>query len=365
VIREYFKQTSKYIPFKDLYYQLKTNEHYQALPKKISNQVLKLADQNYKNFFSLLRLKGQGKYNNEVKEPKFRKKGGLFNLVLDCQQISIIKNTLKITKQLRVPFTYEIKNVKQAIIKPFLNGKYFEIHITYEKENEVIKTEKTNILSIDMGVNNLATCYSNVGHDFIINGKPLKAYNQFYNKRKAKIQSSLETCNKKKISLKLEKLNINRKNWVDNYLSQSVSLILKEVKINNISKVVIGYNETWKQNINIGKTNNQTFTSIPHARFISKLRFKLEDIGVEVVFHEESYTSKCSSLDKEDVKKHETYLGKRIKRGLFKSSKGDCINADLNGAINIMRKVVPDEIVFSKGIERCIVHPKVLNLFNL
>lgn len=365
-IKEYYKQTTKYIGYNNLYKELKDNDHYKALPSKISQQILRLTDKNYRSFFALLKRKRNGEYGDKINEPRFKKSGGLFNLILPNDQVSLKNGLLKITKDIKIPFTYDAgKKIKQVVIIPKLNGKYFEINISYEEEREEnIKTEKSNLLSIDLGLDNLATCYSNVGHDFIINGKPLKAYNQFYNKRKAKIKSNLKKYNNKNYSLKLEKIDINRNNWVRNYINQSVSLIKKEIIIQKISKVVIGYNEGWKQEINIGKRSNQNFTNIPHHQFKEKLKNKLEEIGVEVIFHEESYTSKCSALDKEEIKKHESYKGKRIKRGLFESSNGSLINADINGAINIMRKVFPDEIVFSKGIERCIVHPIVLNIFN-
>lgn len=109
-----------------------------------------------------------------------------------------------------------------------------------------------------------------------------------------------------------------------------------------ITKLVVGYNKGWKQNVNIGKKNNQKFTQIPFARLVSYLEYKCELAGIEIVIHEESYTSKCDFLAFEKIGKHENYLGKRKKRGLFQSSVGKLINADVNGALNIMRKVVGD-----------------------
>lgn len=109
-----------------------------------------------------------------------------------------------------------------------------------------------------------------------------------------------------------------------------------------ITKLIVGYNKGWKQNVNIGKKNNQKFTQIPFARLVSYLEYKCELVGIEIVIHEESYTSKCDSLAFEKIGKHENYLGKRKKRGLFQSSVGKLINADVNGALNIMRKVVGD-----------------------
>lgn len=364
MIKCHYSETTKYIGFKELYHRMKDNEHYQSLPRKMSNQILKIADQSYRSFFATLKSKAKGNINNSVSEPKFRKSGDLYILPMCNQQFTINKGMMKITKDIKIPFSYNIKGkIKMAIIKPYVEGKNFKVSIIYENNPDTTHDfDKDRIISVDLGVGNLASCYSNVGRDVLINGKPLKAHNQFYNKRKAKMKSELKVCNDKHYSQKLRKLDYNRSNFIKNYIDQSVNLIKKEVIDQQIGMVIIGYNETWKTECNMGKKNNQTFTNIPHFQFKEKLKNKLTEIGVEVVFHEESYTSKCSALDKEPVKKHDVYKGKRTKRGLFKSSNGSIINADINGAINIMRKVIPDEKVFSKGIERCIVHPKMLHI---
>lgn len=346
---------------------MKNNIHFKAMPAKISCLVVKLVDQDFRSFFKLLKQKKSGMYQNPVSMPRYKKSGGLFTLICSNQQVTLNqdKGVLKITKTIKIPFSYKLNGViKQASIIPKLGGKYFEIDLSYE-ENEIekIETNPDHLMSIDLGLDNLATCYSNVGRDIIINGKPLKAYNQFYNKRKAKMKSELDVCNSsQKYSQRMRKLDINRNNFVRSFIDQSVAKIKNEVIDQQSSKVIVGYNETWKQNINIGKKNNQKFVNIPHLQFKEKLKNKLEEIGVEVVFTEESYTSKCSALDKETIQKHDTYLGKRVKRGLFKTKEGRLLNADINGAINIMRKVIPEEnLVFYKGIERCGVHPVVLN----
>jgi putative transposase len=197
-----------------------------------------------------------------------------------------------------------------------------------------------------------------------VNGKPLKSYNQYWNKRKASIQSELELRNKKKSSKKLKTLSINRSNYINNYLNQSVSLLIKHCIQNDIGTIVCGYNESWKQNLNLGRVNNQNFVNIPYYSFKRKLENKCKEYRINFILNEESYTSKCSFLDKEELKNHSEYLGKRIKRGLFRTSSGLKCNADIQAAGNIIRKVVPSAS-FANGIEGAIVHPKVLNLFNL
>jgi putative transposase len=370
VIKEYFKQTGKYIGQNSLYKEIKNNEHYKALPAKMSQQIVRLSDKNYRSFFALLKKKNRGQYGGIIKEPRYRKSGDLFNLILPNDQINLIKGKLKITKDIRIPFSYKIDGkIKQAVIKPKMKGKYYEIFIAYEPNKiEQPPVNKSNLLSIDLGIDNFVSCFSNVGHSFIVSGKPIKAYNQYYNKQKSKIQSELETKNRKKWSNKLEILTINRKNYIDNYFNQAVNLIKKYCIKNQIGKVICGYNESWKQNINIGKINNQKFMSIPYYLFKQKLESKLAEIGIEFVIQEESYTSKCSFMDNEEIKEQSEYVGKRVKRGLFRTNSGLLINSDINGAANIMRKAVKNVVSkdLSKEIVGGIVHPiKLKNLFSL
>lgn len=207
------------------------------------------------------------------------------------------------------------------------------------------------------------SCFSTVGPSFIINGKPLKANNQFYNKEKANTVSELCTKNKKKWSNKLAKKEVNRKNYIYNYFNQSVSIVKKYCLKHNIGSVIVGYNPEWKQDINLGNKTNQKFGCIPYWILKHKLMFKLGEAGIAVLIHEESYTSKCSFLDDETIKKHDVYLGKRVHRGLFKTYTGKLINADINGAANIMRKVVSN-VPKTKEIVGGIVHPLMLrNIF--
>ena len=129
-----------------------------------------------------------------------------------------------------------------------------------------------------------------------------------------------------------------------------------------IGTLIIGKNDGWKQAIGLGKRTNQNFVFVPHARFIAMLRYKAELVGIQVMVSEESYTSKCSFLDLELVGKHEVYAGRRVKRGLYRASDGRRLNADVNGAFNILRKVVPD--AFGNGIEGVVVHPVRIALAN-
>lgn len=130
-----------------------------------------------------------------------------------------------------------------------------------------------------------------------------------------------------------------------------VDLLVKE----GFGTLVIGKNANWKQEATMGKRNNQQFVAIPHARFIQMLAYKAELVGMRVIITAESYTSKCSLLDNEPMKKQETYGGKRIKRGLFRTSDGRLLNADVHGSANIIRKVAPN--AFADGVEAVVVRP--------
>lgn len=361
ITNKYFEETNSYIGYNKLYHELKDNIHYKSIPAKIGQQIIRLIDKNYMSFFSLLKQKKNGNYNDKISKPKYKKKDSEFILILPSDQISLKNNKLKITKNIKLDFTYDIKGkIKQAIIKPNNYG-YYTILIQYEEENiNTIELNKNNILGIDLGLNNLATCVSNVGHSFILNGKPLKSYNQFYNKRKAHYQSELKICNNKHYSKKISRLDIDRFNFINNYFNQGISKIIKYCIEHKIGKIVIGYNESWKQEINLGNKTNQSFMNIPYHLFKSKLKSKCEEYGIEFILTEESYTSKCSFIDNEIIGKHEEYLGKRIYRGLFKSNTGITINADINGSCNIIRKVIPE--FKYEGIEDFIVSPIMLNI---
>jgi IS605 OrfB family transposase len=211
------------------------------------------------------------------------------------------------------------------------------------------------IASIDIGLNNLATLTSNGAFaPLILNGKPLKSINQFYNKKKAKLQAALKK--EQKTSRRIQALTHKRNNKVKDYLHQSSRYVMNQLVSNQISVLVIGKNDQWKQEIALGSRTNQNFVQIPHATFIDQLKYKAQLVGIRVVLQEESYTSKCSFLDGESIQKHAEYQGKRIKRGLFRSKNGTVLNADVNGSANILKKAFPTAFN-GYGIEGAVVHP--------
>ena len=339
-IRQYFFKTQKYMN----YYEMNTKfahenqVDYRSLPAKVSKMVQMKLDKNFKSFFNLLKKKQTGKYNKPVKIPKYlHKTKGRFVVEYTIQAISFKKEGYVHLSKTNIFIKTKIpkKDIQFARIVP-KNG-YYVIEIGYKKQEKTIK-QNDKYASIDLGLNNLMTVTSTNKKPFIINGKPLKSINQYYNKKKSHYQSILKKINNKNSSKRLQKLALKRNNKIKDYLHKSTSYLINQLVSNDISTLIVGYNKNWKQDINIGKVNNQNFVQIPFYELVNMLEYKCKLNGINLILQEESYTSKCSFLDKEEVKKHEKYFGKRVKRGLFKTKNDIYINADVNGSLNIMKK---------------------------
>ena len=293
---------------------------YRSLPSKVSQQTLKVVDQNFKSFFACLKSKNVEK----AKIPKYLEKNGRFVATYTNQAISkkMLKEGIIKLSGSSVEIKTKVKNVRQVRIIP--RKEYIVVEVLYETTDVEKLSDNGRYCSIDLGINNLATIGSNVIKPIIINGRPIKSINQYYNKMLSKGK----------------KRNVKRNFKVDDYLHKVSKYLVNHLVSNDIPILVIGHNKGWKQDINIGKVNNQKFVQIPHSKFIDMVKYKCDKVGINVIIAEESYTSKCSFKDSEDLKFHKTYLGKRVKRGLFENSDRSLINADLNGALNILRKVV-------------------------
>lgn len=336
-----------------------------TLPVKVSNQTLMVLDKNWTSFFALCKKYSKDKksLNGKPELPNYLHKiNGRFVTIYELGAISkpeLKKGFVKLSKtNIKIKTLVNIDDIKQCRIVP--KGNHYIIEVVYEKQESELKIDNNRYCSIDLGLNNLATVSSNVIKPMIINGKPLKSINQYYNKEKSRYESQLEKETGRKTSVKIKKLTQKRSNKIEDYLHKSSRYIINHLVSNNINTLVVGNNKEWKQEINIGKVNNQNFVQIPHSKFINMLKYKAKLEGINVIITEESYTSKCSFLDNEDVCKHETYKGKRIKRGLFRSEKRILINADVNGSLNILRKAVPN--IDYNGIEVIAVSPRVVTL---
>ena len=365
VRQSFFSDEESYKNYETLQKEFQNSDQkdYRSLPSKISQHVLKQVNKDFKSFFEATRVyrKAPQKFLGKPKIPKYKDKvKGRNLLVYTIQAISKTKlkvGTIKLSQTtIEFPTKVKAEQIQQVRVVP-RNG-YYVIEVVYERAEKPEKLDNQRYAGIDIGVNNLATMVTNCGDKpLIINGKPLKSMNQYYNQKRAKLQS------KSKIgkSRRLEKLTNKRNNKVEDYLHKASREITTQIVSKGITKVVIGKNPNWKQEVTIGRVNNQNFVQIPHAELINKLTYKCELEGIEVIIQEESYTSICSFLDNEAVQKQEKYCGTRVTRGLFKSAKGTKINADVNGAGNILRKAIPHAFK-AEGIEGVVVRPLRLAL---
>lgn len=359
-----------WINYYEMERMLKKMKHpdYIALPRKVSQQILMQLHEDWKSFFNAIKdwKINPSKYSGKPNLPHYKKvsggtskaRAGLSYTIQTLSKkvwkkeglIGLSGTAIKILSQ-----NGTLQNIKE--VRLTCMSSQYKVEVVYEKEFEKKNVNKKRIAGGDVGVNNLIAITSNTKmQPFLINGRPLKSMNQYYNKKRAELMSQLmKHDDKRRWSKKLSKLTNKRNNKIDDYLHNSSTYIINRLVENNIGTFIIGKNPEWKQEINIGSTNNQNFLHIPHARFIEMLQYKGVIAGIEVIVQEESYTSKCSFLDKEEVCKHETYAGKRIKRGLFRSKDGTKINADCNGSGNIIIKAIPD--AFADGIEGVVVRP--------
>ena len=318
---------------------------YRALQAQCSQQIINLLEKNWKSFFKSVKdwKKNPNKYKGRPKLPRYKKKDGCFPILFAKQSFGKKFDYLKFPRvmKFKIKTRISLEQIKQIRIVP--EATCFKCEIVYEKEivkNENLKIE--NKISIDLGVNNLATMYSNVDEkSFIVNGRPLKSINQFYNKKLAKLHSFAEN----KSSKRIKNFTKRRNNKVKDYVHKASRWIINYCKDHNIGHLIIGKNDGWKQKSKMSKKVNQHFIGIPFEMLINQLIYKAEDVGIIVELTEESYTSKIDHLAGEEMKHHDNYLGKRVYRGLFQFSTGKVINADVNGAIGIMRKVVGDSLV--------------------
>ena len=311
---------------------------FRALPAQVAQQTIKLVFKAWKSFFSALKSykKDKSKFKRNPKPPKYKDKNGYFVTVITSQSTKIKDNKIHFVKDVIQPVTTKTSTIRQVRLIP--STACFIVEVVYEKDVQVTEKVAGSVAAIDLGLNNFVTFLDNQGNKpFIINGKGAKAFNQNFNKKKAELQSKLP----KNVysSRQLLQLNFKRNMFIHNFIHQASSIVLKTLLSRKIETLVIGYNENWKQNITLGKRTNQQFVQIPYKTFVDKLMYKCEDYGIKVTLTEESYTSKIDHLAGEKMHKHKKYKGKRIHRGLFLSSTGIVINADINGALGIMGKV--------------------------
>ena len=367
IIRQRFIQSGDYINYYEMNKGFKTNDNYKLTFSQPANCTLRLLDKNWKSYFKAIKdwKSNKDKYLGMPKLPKYLKKDGRFpwmvpnnQLVYDCD-----KSTIYIRNRLVNDYEWKCRCLGRPIQVRFIpRGSCYVMEIVYEIElDDIDKSKPSKIAAIDLGVDNLVTMTNNIGSNpIIINGKGIKGINQQYNKILAKEKSMLKIRHNKDWSNKLDILTFKRNQRIKNYLHNASSYIVKWCVSNNIDTLVIGKNKEWKQDSNMGKRNNQQFVMIPYQMLLQQLQYKCENAGIEYVETEESYTSGTSFLDGEEPTSNYYNKDRRIERGLFKSNSGLLINSDVNGSLQIMKKVFPNAIS-RYGIE-AVLTPVIINV---
>lgn len=368
-VRQYYFSEGEFLKYEKNYTLLKNSPNYKALNSNMAQQILKEVDGSFKSFFSLLKLAKQGKYAfKDCRLPHYLPKDGYTTLVIGFVRLKGNKlilpfsNSFKKTHkavEITIPPILLDKKVKEIRIIPKAKARFFEIQYIYEAECVQRNLNTNNALALDLGINNLVTAVSSNGKSFIIDGKKLKSINQWFNKENARLQSIKDKQHYGEKSTSRQKaIARNRNNKVNDYMNKAARKVINYCIANDMGTLVVGYNETFQRGGHIGKRNNQNFVNIPYGQLRSKLEYLCKMNGIIFVKQEESYTSKSSFWDRDDIPVYNAdnpreyqFSGKRIHRGQYKTASGKIINADVNGALNIMRKssVVDVNILYGRG----------------
>ena len=380
-VRQYYFAERKYLRYEGNYHVCKTSENYALLQTDVAQQTMKVVDRCFCSFFSLLKKAKSGSYQfKQCRIPHYIPKDGYFMLIIPRIRVKdglfMIPSSRVFKKEhgdisVAIPKILDGKTIKEVRILPKHNAQFFEIEYVYEQEEYQHEFDSSKFLGIDLGLDNLATCVTNDGASFILDGKQLKSYNRLYNKENARLQSIKDKQKIKGIT-KQQYLNLRKRNRrVNQVLSTASSKIVRYCIDHKIGNLVVGYNPMWKKEINIGKTNNQNFVQIPHGMFRSKLEYLCELHGIKFIEQEESYTSKSSFFDNDQLPSYNAdnpqeyeFSGKRISRGQYRTKSGYVFNADVNGALNILRKcnLVSLRALQDRG---CVSQPHRVRLFTL
>jgi putative transposase len=344
-VRQAYINEGRYIPFGPLYRLLKDSDAYHALPAKVAQWTLKQVDHDWQAFFAARRAwqEDPSKFQGRPGLPHYKdKQKGRCLLTYTVQAFgrqALRERGVIAPSGLSCTIPTAQRHVQQVRIVP--HRTHYTVEVVYEVEPPAHKLPETWHAGLDLGVNNLAALASNKPgfRPVVVNGKPLKSINQLYNKRRSQLQSLLGEGHYH--SARLDQMTDKRNRRIAQFLHTVSRRLIDLLAAEGIGVLVIGKNDEWKQDVNLGRRTNQNFVCIPHARFIEMLQYKAELAGIQVILTEESYTSKVSFLDREDLCHHAHYVGKRVKRGLFVAADGQRINADVNGAYNMIRKVAP------------------------
>jgi IS605 OrfB family transposase len=365
VTRQTFFQDGSFTSYPTLYHQMKSESEYAALPRKVAQWVLKqvfAAWDSYKEALAAYEA-NPAAFVGHPRLPRYKhKQHGRNMLVYTTQALSVpaLRNHLICPSGLNITVQTRQDTVRQVRIIPRTRSGYYVVEVIYERDPLPAVVSLSLYAGIDVGLNNLALLTSNkVGfRPRLVNGRPVKSINQFYIKRRAELQKWLGTMG---TSRRLERITTTRTRRIDHYLHTASRRIIDLLMAEGIGTLCIGKNPLWKQQVRMGTRANHNFVQVPFARFIEMLTYKAELVGIQARLTEESYTSKASFLDTDPLPIHgaakptPVFGGKRVRRGLYRAKDGRHINADVNGAYNIIRKVAPD--AFAQGSSGCVVHP--------
>ncbi|MCF0143060.1 MAG: IS200/IS605 family element transposase accessory protein TnpB, partial [Parasporobacterium sp.] len=340
----------------------------------MAQQILKEVDGSFKSFFGLKRLAGQGDYSyDRIRLPGYLPKDGYATLIIamvrtDGNHLHIPYSTAfkksHAPVEITIPPVLKDRNIKEIRIIPKADAGYFELQYTYVAEQENHCLDPNKAMSLDLGVNNLVTAVTSEGKSLIIDGRRIKAVNQWYNKENSRLQGirdrqdrnnthnpnnsdSSQDENRKqrrKLTKRQSSLLRKRNNVINDYMSKTARIIIDTCIMQGIGKLVVGCNEGFQHESRMGKRGNQNFVQIPYGKLRSKLKYLCELNGIEYTEQEESYTSKASFWDRDEIPVYKEkdeihqFSGRRVRRGVYETADGRKINADVNAALNILRK---------------------------
>lgn len=360
IVDNYYKNTGTYLGYNNLYHKIKNTKEYRSLNSNIAQGILREVDFNYKSFFKLLKLKKEGRYDKKIFKPKkdYGRKHRV--LYINKSQIPFNEDTrsFRLPAQvgfyknhdpiiIHVPKYVDFSKVRQVQIVPKHKGSFFAVHFISDEQIEVQKQNNDNYLSLDPGVNNLLTAADTYGNTFIIDGRFIKSKNAFFNKKRREIailKSKQGHKHKTKREILIEQ---KRENQIKDYFEKAAKYIVDYCLYNNISNIIIGCNEGFQQFSNMGKRNNRNFSFLPLGQLRKSLMWRCEASGINLIEQEESYTSKASFFDNDEIPVYTKDKDKDYKKPVFSGTRMGrryickdeiILNADVNGALNIMRK---------------------------
>lgn len=352
--RQYFFQERKRLTYESNYHICKSNENYQMLNTDIAQQTMKVVDRSMRSFLGLLKAISIGRCDQKPQLPKYLDKEGYFPLIIPRIRLKDGYFAVPMSREfkqeygeikIQLPERLKDKKIKEVRIHPKYSARWFEIEYIYEDEKVKTSVDSNKAIAIDLGVDNLCACIDTDGHQFLIDGKRLKSINQWYNKRNAQLQSEKDKQGIKSFTTKQARLYQRRSNCVRDYLNKAAKIIINHCLKHQIGKLIVGYNPGIKQEINIGKSNNQNFVQIPFWQLRRKLEALCSKYGIVYLEQEESYTSCASFYDRDAIpvynadnpEKHK-FSGRRIKRGLYRTKDKHFVSSDINGSANILAK---------------------------